>query len=76
MRWYNTSLDEVIKILIGTIATSLHLVLIYIAIFYSWLGHEVVTDFILTIAVSLLSFVLLVPTFWRFVLDWKKKEGF
>ena len=75
MRWYNTSLDEVIKYLIGVIMAGIQAVLIYIAIYYSWVGHEVVTDFILTIAVAILS-LLNVVAFWRFIIDWKKKEGF
>ena len=76
MKWYETKLDETIKILIGCVGSGVQLTLIFYAIFYTWRGHEVRTDFIGVIIFSLLALVMLVPTWWRFVLDWYKKEGF
>ena len=75
MKWYNTSLDEIIKLLVGVIMSGIQATLIYIAIYYSWVGHQVATDFIVAVVVSVLS-LLNVVTFWRFVLKWRSREGF
>ena len=76
MNWHQISLDEVIKIIVGAFITCCMFGLDFIAIYYSWLGHTVKTDFGLTVGLAFILSVLLLSTWWRFVLDWLKKEGF
>ena len=68
-------LDEIIKIIIGLFVTALMGVFDFIAIYYSWLGHTVKTDFYITVVLAVILTILLLATFLRFIIDWIKKPS-
>ena len=76
MKWHQITLDEVIKIIIGFFVSIFMVAFDYVALYYSWIGHTVKTDFYLTVVLAVVLTVLLLSTFWLFILSWIKKEGF
>ena len=70
MKLSQVTLDDFSKVIVGVVGSSLMVALNYIAIFFAWRGHEVLTDFYLTIIVALLATIILLPPFWAFIFRW------